>query len=134
MPDVSASTLWETGKAFLRGAIISYTVAKKENTLAKQIEHEQQITTLDREFKATSSISVFKRLEASQSALYQLLTQKAESALFFAKHRLFESGNKPIRLLAHLARGRTGLYSIPSLRDRTATEHFKTGTCDQHVY
>lgn len=48
MPDVSASTLWETGKAFPRDAIISYTAAKKKSTSAKQIELQQQITTLDR--------------------------------------------------------------------------------------
>lgn len=125
-PEVSASTLWETGKAYLRGAIISYMAAKRKNTLAKQLELEQQIMTLDREFKATSSMSVFKKLEAARSALNQLLTQKAESAIFFAKHRLFEFGNKPGRLLARLAKGQTGSRVIPSLRDSTGAEHFET--------
>ena len=34
-PEVSAFTLWETGKAFLRGSIISYTAAKRKTTLVK---------------------------------------------------------------------------------------------------
>uniref|UniRef100_A0A3Q3NRE5 exodeoxyribonuclease III n=1 Tax=Labrus bergylta TaxID=56723 RepID=A0A3Q3NRE5_9LABR len=125
-PDVSASTLWETGKAFLRGGIISYTAAKRKNALAKQLELEQQIKTLDRVFKTSSSVSVFKKLEAARSALDQLLTQKAESAIFFAKHRLFESGNKPGRLLASLAKGRAGSCVIPSLKDFKGKQHFET--------
>lgn len=82
-PDVSASTLWETGWAFLRGSIISYTAAKKKNTLAKQLELEQKNEILDGAFKTSSSASKFKELEAAQSALDQFLTHTAESAIFF---------------------------------------------------
>ena len=60
-PEVSASTLWETGKAFLRGSIISYTAAKRKTTLVKQLELERDIVSLDREFKASSSTSVLKK-------------------------------------------------------------------------
>uniref|UniRef100_A0A3B3HFX9 Reverse transcriptase domain-containing protein n=1 Tax=Oryzias latipes TaxID=8090 RepID=A0A3B3HFX9_ORYLA len=50
----------------------------------------------------------------------------AESAVFFAKHHLFTSGNKPGRLLARLARGRTAPTIISSLKDYTNTQHFKS--------
>uniref|UniRef100_A0A3P9HAV9 exodeoxyribonuclease III n=1 Tax=Oryzias latipes TaxID=8090 RepID=A0A3P9HAV9_ORYLA len=94
-PEVSASVLWEAGKAFLRGSIISFTAAIRKNILTKQLDLEHQICTLDRDFKQSSSPSVLKKLDAARSALDQLLTQKAETTMFYAKHRLFESGNKP---------------------------------------
>lgn len=106
-PEISASTLWEMGKAFLRGPIISYTAAKRKSTLAKQLELERDIVTLGRDFKESFSTSVLKKMEAARSSLDQLLTQKAESAIFYARHRLFESSNKPGRLLPRLAQGNT---------------------------
>ena len=69
---------------------------------------------------------MLKKLEAARSALDQLVTQKAESAIFYARHRLFESGNKPGRLLARLAQAKAGFYAIPSLRDRWGEQHFET--------
>lgn len=72
-PEVSASTLWEAGKAFLRGSIISYTAAKRKSTLAKQLKLEHDIVTLERDFKETFSTFILKKLEAAKSALDQLL-------------------------------------------------------------
>lgn len=54
LPEVSASTLWETGKAFPRGSIISYTAAKRKSTLAKQLDLERDIVTLERDFRESS--------------------------------------------------------------------------------
>lgn len=125
-PDTSASTLWEAGKAFMRVSIISYTAARRKIALSKQLDLQQQIQSLDRELKTSLSTTVFKKLAAARSALDHLLTQKAESAIFFAKHRLFTSGNKPGRLLARLARGQTGPTTISSLKDSTGAQHVKT--------
>lgn len=126
LPEVSASTLWETGKAFLRGSIISYTAAKRKSTLAKQLDLERDIVTLERDFRESFFTTILKKLEAARSALDQLLSQNAKSAIFYAKHRLFESGNKPGRLLARLAQCRTELYTISSLRDKRVEKHFET--------
>uniref|UniRef100_A0A3P9HFR2 exodeoxyribonuclease III n=1 Tax=Oryzias latipes TaxID=8090 RepID=A0A3P9HFR2_ORYLA len=118
LPEVSASTLWEAGKAYLRGSIISYTAAKKKKTLARQLELEQLIATLERDFKQSRAIVVLGKLDAARSALDQLLTQNAQTAIFYAKHRLFDSGNKPGRLLARLAQGKNRSYLISSLKDK----------------
>ena len=104
--EVSASTLWETAKAYIRGVIISYTSAKRKETLRQQLELESQVSALEREFKHSLSKSSRLKLDAARSALDNLLTQKAETAIFYARHRLYESANKPGRLLACLARGR----------------------------
>uniref|UniRef100_A0A3P9KC19 Reverse transcriptase domain-containing protein n=1 Tax=Oryzias latipes TaxID=8090 RepID=A0A3P9KC19_ORYLA len=126
LPEVSASTLWEAGKAYLRGSIISYTAAKKKKNLARQLELEQLIATLERDFKQSRAIVVLGKLDAARSALDQLLTENAQTAIFYAKHRLFDSGNKPGRLLARLAQGKNRSYVISSLKDKKNNLHYET--------
>lgn len=122
--EVSASTLWETAKAYIRGVIISYTSAKRKETLRQQFELESQISVLEREFKQSLSKSSWLKLDAVRSALDNLLRQKAETAIFCARHRLFESANKPGRLLDCLARGRVESNVIPSLKDDKGVKSF----------
>lgn len=124
-PDISPSLLWETGKAYLWWSIISYTTAQKKAAI-KRIDLENTIQQLEQQFKTTSTNTLSKKLEAACSALNQLLTSKAESQIFFARHKLYESGNKPGRLLARLARGRTEANTIPSLLDDKGVRHYKT--------
>lgn len=54
-PDVSASTLWESAKAYIRGVIISYTSAKRKEALRQQLELESQISDLEKEFKHSAN-------------------------------------------------------------------------------
>lgn len=93
-PDISPSTLWEAGKAYLHGAIISYMSAHRKDGLKRQMDLEKAIHNLEAQFKKSYSSSLAKQLDAACSALNQLLTKKAEAQIFFAKHRLFEPGNK----------------------------------------
>lgn len=113
-------------KAYLRGSIISYTTAQKKAAIKEQLDLENLIQQLEVQFKSTPSTTLFKRMEAARSALNQLLTKKAESTIFFAKHRLYESANKPGRLLARLVRGRIEANTIPSLLDDNQVRHYKT--------
>lgn len=45
---VSASTLWESSKAFIRGVIISYTSAKRKKAHGQQLELESKIFNLEK--------------------------------------------------------------------------------------
>ena len=45
-PGISPSILWESGKAYLRGAIISFTSAQKREALKKQVDLEKTIHNL----------------------------------------------------------------------------------------
>lgn len=101
--DTNPSILWDTLKAYLRGVIISYSTARKRKALREQLTLEKQLSDLDRQLKDNYSVALSKKVEATRSALNQLLTQKAEASIFYAKHRLFEMGDKPGRLLACLA-------------------------------
>lgn len=123
--EVSASTLWETAKAYIRGVIISYSSAKRKETLRQQLHLESQVSALEREFKHSLSKSSRLKLDAARSALDNFLTQKAETAIFYARHRLYESANKPGRLLARLARGRVESNVIASLKDDKGVTFFE---------
>lgn len=82
---VLASTLWETAKAYLRGAIISYTTAKKKEALKQQIELEQQISEPERDFKQSSSKSVLLKLDAAHSVLDHLFNSESRSYYFLCQ-------------------------------------------------
>uniref|UniRef100_A0A3Q2ZLT7 exodeoxyribonuclease III n=1 Tax=Kryptolebias marmoratus TaxID=37003 RepID=A0A3Q2ZLT7_KRYMA len=112
-PDVNPSLLWETAKAFIRGCVISYTTAQKKAAIKDQLHLERIVQETELQFKNTPSRALSKKLEAARSALNQLLTKQAEATIFFAKHRLYQSGNKPGRLLARLTKGR--MESPPGL-------------------
>lgn len=121
-PDVSPSLLWETAKAYLRGSIIWYTTTQKK----EQLSLENTIQQLEVQFKSSPCRFVSEKLEAARQALNQLLTRNAELAIFFAKHKLYESGNKSGRLLVRLARGRMEANTIPLLLDDNQVRHYKT--------
>uniref|UniRef100_A0A3B3BIE4 Endonuclease/exonuclease/phosphatase domain-containing protein n=1 Tax=Oryzias melastigma TaxID=30732 RepID=A0A3B3BIE4_ORYME len=125
-PGMSPSTLWEAGKAYLRGAIISYTSAQKKKELKIQLDLEQTVAELEVQFRQHPTGSVAKQLEAARSALNQLLTKKAQTHIFYAKHRLFEFGNKPGRLLARLAKNKIGVNTIPALTDSNGKRQSKS--------
>uniref|UniRef100_A0A3P9IJZ9 Reverse transcriptase domain-containing protein n=1 Tax=Oryzias latipes TaxID=8090 RepID=A0A3P9IJZ9_ORYLA len=125
-PEISPSTLWESGKAYIRGSIISYTSAQKKKALKSQLDLEKNIAGLEVQFRQHPSDSLAKQLEAARSALNQLLTKKAQTQIFYAKHRLFESGNKPGRLLARLAKSKMEVNIIPALTDRDGKRQNKS--------
>lgn len=76
--------------------------------------------------KNNQSSALFKKVEATRSALNQLLTQKVEASIFYAEHRLFEMRDKPGHLLARLAVGRCESKTISSLKDQAGRSHHKT--------
>ena len=122
-PGMSPSTLWEAAKAYLRGAIISYTAAQRKESIKNQLELEKLIVKLESDCKRSWSNNSAKQLDAARSALDQLLTKQAESTIFYAKHQFYESGNKPSRLLAQLAKGKQNSNTISSLKDDNNVSH-----------
>lgn len=83
---------------------------------------------LEKQLKDKPSKAIRKKLEVTRSALNQILTQKAEASIFYAKHRLFEMGDKPGRLLARLAADRQGPTTISSLKDGQGKCYYETKT------
>lgn len=91
-PEVSPSILWEAAKAYLRGAIISYTSAKKKEAMKNITELEKKIQTLEIDFKVSPSRGISQQLNAARSALDLLLTKKAESSIFWPNKDFMNQG------------------------------------------
>lgn len=67
-PEISPSTLWESGKAVMRGIIISYSSHKKK-------QQQQLENTLEQKIKLLSNPQFTAPSEEVQTELKQLRTQ-----------------------------------------------------------
>lgn len=94
--------------------------------MRKKPNLEKQFADLDRQLRKDPTANLLQKVEATCSALDQFLTQKAEASIFHAKHRLFEIGDNPRWLLAHLVAGRQGYRAISSLKDDIGRTHYET--------
>uniref|UniRef100_A0A3B5QIH9 exodeoxyribonuclease III n=1 Tax=Xiphophorus maculatus TaxID=8083 RepID=A0A3B5QIH9_XIPMA len=99
-PETSPIMLWDCAKAYLRGSIISYTTAKKRQKAAKQKYLEDRIRELDLQHKKTRASRILNDLNTSCRELQDLLSEKIEGNLRFAKQQYYENGNRVSRLLA----------------------------------
>ena len=124
--NVNALTLWEAAKAVLRGSIISFSAAKKKDSLKEQLKLEKELGEIEIEMRTHPSENTSRKMAATKSALDELLTQKAETSLLYARHRLYEMGNKPGKLLARLAAGRRESNNITSLIDSSGNKQHET--------
>ncbi len=61
--DTNPSTLWETLKAYLREAIISYYTAKKKEALRTQTSLEKELLELEKQLKEKPSKTIHKRVK-----------------------------------------------------------------------
>lgn len=59
-PDISASVLWETLKAYIRGQIISYVSHEKKQKKDKLIELTNRIAQLDCLYAASPTPDVYR--------------------------------------------------------------------------
>uniref|UniRef100_A0A8C8E244 Reverse transcriptase domain-containing protein n=1 Tax=Oryzias sinensis TaxID=183150 RepID=A0A8C8E244_9TELE len=99
-PDTSPLILWDCAKAYLRGSIISYATAKKRQKLAKQQQLENKIKELEHRHKQSAEPNLLTELSTTRKELQELLSEKIEGNLRFAKQQYYEHGNRASRLLA----------------------------------
>ena len=107
-------------KAYLRGAIISYSTARKREALREQLNLEQQLADLDKQLKGNYSATLFKKQKPHGQLLTNSWRNRQNLSIFYAKHRLLEMGDKPGQLLAQLVAGSCDFRPIASLKDKTA--------------
>ena len=91
--DVSASTLWDTLKAYLRGLIIAH------STYTRKI-HQNSVVDLSSRIKALDSLisssATPDRIKARVSLQTEadLLTSEAKRLIFKSRSRFYEEGDK----------------------------------------
>lgn len=125
-PDVSPSVLWETCKVYARGLIISYTKSKKRKSMEAQTKLEGELLHLEKTYAKYPSEANMRAMLATKASLNSLLTYRAEHSVRLAKHRLYESGNKPNKYLARLVNKRSDSQAISSIKDTNGFNKFDT--------
>ena len=113
---VSASVLWDAGKATIRGKIISIGSRVKKDGLKKQLEIETEIKRLEKEHKQYGRQKILDKLKENRTKLNDLLTCKAEGALRFIDRKYYECGNKASRLLSFQLQKAQASHIIPKIK------------------
>ena len=116
-PGVSPNLLWETAKAVIRGFTISFSANLKKKRRAEQQNLEQKLSKLQGDFNANPSADLRLQIDATTAALDTLLSKEAQKSLLFAKHRMYEFGNKPSKYLANLTKAKPNSQAIPVIKD-----------------
>lgn len=111
-PDISASTLWEALKVYLRGSIISYTAFERKTREAELSRLMQKIGQLDIIYTANHSPDLYKEHIALQANFNICSTQKEEELLLIFRYKYYEQGDKAGRLLAHQLKQESSSHQI----------------------
>ena len=119
--DTSASLLWESLKAFLRGQIISYSISSNK---AKRLEFDKlcgEITELDRLIASTPDPDLCKKRLDLQNKVNLLTTTDAEKLLLKSRGKYYEHGDKSSRLLAHQLKREAATRQISQIKNDHGT-------------
>lgn len=98
-PGISATLLWETFKAFIRGCIISYQAFQNKKNRTEQLELEK-IKQLDLENAIDPTTAKHNKIAALKFKLNQILSAKIIMIFQYTKQKNVEFGDKPHKLLA----------------------------------
>src|SRR4029434_2851971 len=132
-PDISASTLWDILKAYLRGSIISYTAFERRTREAELSGLMQKIGQLDTIYAANPSPDLYKERLALQANFNICSTHKEEELLLRSRYKYYEQGDKAGRLLAHQLKQESSSHQILQIRTplgmtpspKQINDHFK---------
>lgn len=96
-PEVTASVLWETMKAFIRGEIISYRTFQKKSMKEKLAKLSQRIALLDSLYATSKRPDTYKE-RISLQAEYDLISHSLQLSCYFVRGHDFM--NREIKLVS----------------------------------
>lgn len=120
-PDISASVLWETLKAYIRGQIISFVNYESKRRRKELSSISERITQLDTLYAATPSPELYKERLLLQSKFDTLTTDHTVKLLTKSRSLFYEQGDKASKLLAHQLRQSTSSHHISKINTSTGT-------------
>ena len=115
-PDVSASLLWESLKAFIRGEIISYSAFEEKCRKDKLATLSKRISQIDAIYAVSPSPQLYKERLTIQAEYNIITTNRTTELLIQTKSRFFEQGDKASKLLAHQLRQISTSRQISQIR------------------
>lgn len=114
--EVSASVLWETLKAYIRGEIISYSCRETKIKKTKLSEIQKRITQLDTVYAISPSPALYKERLSLQSEFDLLSTDHTSELLMKSRQVYYEQGDKTGRLLAYQLRQTSSSHQISQIQ------------------
>lgn len=115
-PDVSATVLWETLKAYIRGQIISYAGFEKKRKKEKLCNLTKRISELDGLYATSKSPEVYKERLSLQAEFDMIITDRTVELLLQSRSQSYEHGDKASKLLAHQLRQKSASHCIPQIK------------------
>lgn len=100
-PEVSASLLWETGKAVITGKIISYSSYRKKQNQQLKNSLEQRIKQLTDIYSTNPSEQIQSELNHLKIELDNIIHQKTQFIIQQLKHQQYQYSNKTSKYLAN---------------------------------
>lgn len=101
---MSASVLWETLKAYIRGQIISYVNYDRRRRRERVVTLTNRIAQLDAALATSPTPELYKECLTAQSEFNTLAADRAVELLLKTRSTYFEQGDKAGRMLAHQLR------------------------------
>ena len=121
VPEISPSLLWETGKAVIRGKIISYSSYKKKQEQQQMNDLENNIKKLTEEFANDPQNDLWIKLQKIKIELDDILSKKTEFILQQLRYKNFEFNNKSGKFLASQLQQNKEKSLITTIQDQTGS-------------
>uniref|UniRef100_A0A672F5Y5 exodeoxyribonuclease III n=1 Tax=Salarias fasciatus TaxID=181472 RepID=A0A672F5Y5_SALFA len=99
--DISASIIWETCKAFLRGEIISYSAYQRRIIIEKRASLLNELSELQIKCTESRDANLINELLIKRSEFDVLASCETSKLLLKSRYKFYESGDKPSKVLAH---------------------------------
>lgn len=134
---ISASTLWESLKAYLRGQIISRSACMRKMKYIKIDDLSSEIKTMDELISLSTTPDFIRRRVSIQTEIDLITTTQAEKLILKSRSRFYKEGDKPSKLLANQLRQKAASRNISQIRlsDGSLTEdHQSINNCFKEFY
>lgn len=116
-PKSSPSILWETGKAVLRGIIISFSVYKKKKDQQEETELEHKIVQLENLNSSNPTEETQNELRKYKFKLNDITNKKTQFLIHRLRQEHFHHNNKSGKYLANLIKQNKEKTTISIIKD-----------------
>ena len=116
-PESSPTLIWETGKAVLRGRIISFSVHKKKKEKEQEVRLEQKIKELETLNANNPAEETLNELRKHQLELNEIINKRTKFLVYRLKQENFHHSNKSGKFLANQIKRNMEKATISTIKD-----------------
>uniref|UniRef100_A0A803TJL4 Reverse transcriptase domain-containing protein n=1 Tax=Anolis carolinensis TaxID=28377 RepID=A0A803TJL4_ANOCA len=121
--DIAVKTVWDAGKAVIRGLLIQQHAnwCKRKNNIQVQLLSKIRDKEKELEKSKVDRKKVLQELAKAQQQYELFLTNELERKIMYKRHNFFENANKPGRLLAWQVKDHRKRPLIARIRNKGKT-------------